>query len=213
MTNLVVFEDKVKNCNSEILSLKLGDIPNVKLIYGQDDFQKIKSSCTLELIIILTHKSQFMSKWDTEKLPSDVPVVLLTNINYESIVFIQTLIESLGYFKDINVENNELSKSLDFISNNLYESDLSLDKVASHVFMNKCQYSRFFLEKVGIGFKNYVINKRIQKAKQLLENGLSVTEVCYSIGYNDLTHFSRMFKRIVGENPSVYKTKFLKGVS
>ena len=47
--------------------------------------------------------------------------------------------------------------------------------------------------------------KRMRKAVQLLEQGFQVTEVCYSVGYNDLTHFSREFKKMFGAKPSCYR--------
>lgn len=81
--------------------------------------------------------------------------------------------------------------------------------MASKAYVSKCYYSRIFQKYVGKGFKEYVIDKRIQKAKLLLQKGNSVTDVCFSIGYSDLTHFARIFKRIVGVNPSIYKSEYM----
>jgi YesN/AraC family two-component response regulator len=98
-----------------------------------------------------------------------------------------------------------LFKSLEYIEENLCENDLSLEGVASSVYVSRCHYSRLFKEHFGFGFKEYIMNKRIQKAKVMLQEGQPVTDVCYAVGYGDLTHFGRVFKKLVGVNPSVYR--------
>ncbi|MGA5691395.1 helix-turn-helix domain-containing protein [Cytobacillus pseudoceanisediminis] len=124
-----------------------------------------------------------------------------------------SLVSCLEHFKTESTtdpQNNSLfSQSLEYIEKNLFNEDLSLEKVAAHIYVSKCHYSRMFQKEVGEGFKKYVITKRINKAKRLLQEGEAVTNVCYSVGYNDLTHFGRMFKKVVGVNPSEYRQYYI----
>ena len=51
----------------------------------------------------------------------------------------------------------------------------------------------------------YIINCRVQKAKELLLNGASVERACAESGFNNLSHFSRIFKSKVGQSPKQYQ--------
>ena len=63
-----------------------------------------------------------------------------------------------------------------------------------------------FKKAFGIPIGNYIIEKRIEKAKKLLkEQKLSVTEVAQAVGYDNFAYFSRLFKNKVGTTPSSYQ--------
>jgi two-component system, response regulator YesN len=87
-----------------------------------------------------------------------------------------------------------------------YHADLSLEKVASVVYLNPAYFSQLFKQKTGQGFKEYVIHLRLEEAKQLLMNPkLKLVDITERIGYNDLRHFSQVFRKKYGVTPSEYR--------
>lgn len=162
-----------------------------------------------QLIVIITYGLSVPVHWQVDRIQNiaKCPTMIITKASEISIHLLLNYIESLESINQNKTKNAILEKSLPYIEKHLFEEDLTLQKVASNAFVSTCHFSRLFQKHIGTGFKEYVINKRINRAKILLENGEPVTSVCYSVGYNDLTHFARIFKRIVGVNPSVYKQK------
>ncbi|NQX67835.1 response regulator [Paenibacillus alba] len=87
-----------------------------------------------------------------------------------------------------------------------YQADLSLEKVASIVYLNPVYFSQLFKQKTGQGFKEYVTHLRLEQAKQLLLNPkLKLADVAERIGYQDMRHFSQVFRKKYGVTPSDYR--------
>ena len=59
-------------------------------------------------------------------------------------------------------------------------------------------------------FTDFVNQYRIDMAKNLLMQDKNVTEVCYSVGFESLSYFNKLFNQVVGENPSGFRKKWLK---
>ena len=96
---------------------------------------------------------------------------------------------------------------INYIHRHLNE-DLTLDVLAQNVFLNKHYLCALFKGVTGISPKQYVINCRIMKAKELLSKGVSVEMVGRQVGYNNLSHFSRSFKQHAGLSPKKYAMQF-----
>lgn len=87
-----------------------------------------------------------------------------------------------------------------------YSKDLKLTEVARVANMSSTYFSKKFKEITGFGFKEYLLNLRIQKACDLLlETNLSVTEIAYKIGFNDSNYFGDVFKKSRGMSPLRYR--------
>ncbi len=80
--------------------------------------------------------------------------------------------------------------------------DHSLWRLASRVAMSPYQFARVFGELVGVPPHRYLIRVRLQRARALLESGMSVTDACYTSGFNNLSHFIRTFRTHFGHTPS-----------
>lgn len=90
-----------------------------------------------------------------------------------------------------------------------YDRDLNLD-VLSHIrFVSKYHLVRLFKRHYGITPRQYLIDKRIEKSKERLKNGISVTETCFAIGYESLGSFSTLFKIKTGKSPSEFRKEQL----
>ena len=101
-----------------------------------------------------------------------------------------------------------INKSIAFI-NAQYTDHLTLDQLAGQVGVSRYHFSRIFKLSTGQTFKDYLNTKRLDAAKRLLElPDINVSQACFSVGFNDVSYFSRIFKRYEGVSPSKYKNKF-----
>jgi AraC-like DNA-binding protein len=86
-----------------------------------------------------------------------------------------------------------------------YNTRVSADHVAKACGMTRFQFSRLFHATFGITFKDYLLRFRVAEACRLLEcEGASVTDVGCAVGFNDPSHFARVFRRYTGLVPSQY---------
>ena len=99
---------------------------------------------------------------------------------------------------------NRLTPALIFVKAN-YAEKVTLGVVAKLCGLGRYQFSRAFKQAHGTTFREFVIIHRIRKAEQMLcFANLSITDVAFSVGFNDLSHFAEMFRRYVGVRPSDY---------
>ena len=60
-------------------------------------------------------------------------------------------------------------------------------------------------------FTDFVNQYRITQSKTLLLQGMRVSEACYEVGFESLSYFNKLFKRLAGENPSQFRKRYIKG--
>ena len=87
-----------------------------------------------------------------------------------------------------------------------YACDLRLGDLARSVGMSTFQFARIFAELIGAPPHRYVLEARLRAAARMLREGRNVTETCFACGFNNLSHFSRIFSRRFGRSPSAYRT-------
>ena len=86
-----------------------------------------------------------------------------------------------------------------------YGDKIELDKIAAAAFMSRFHYIRIFQQVYGRTPRQYLRDLRIDKAKELLKTGLSVTGVCTEVGYESVPTFSNVFKKGTGHSPKAYQ--------
>lgn len=100
-----------------------------------------------------------------------------------------------------------MSEIVRFIQERLHDESLSLHLVAERMFINYSYLSRTFKETTGEAFSDYVLRLRMERAKELLANGLKVYDAAERVGYRHVNYFSKSFQRFWGIKPSdVYKS-------
>ena len=95
-----------------------------------------------------------------------------------------------------------------YIDNN-YDTKLNLDLLSRIAFVSKYHLLRLFKKHYGLTPGQYVTDKRIEKSKEQLKNGMSVTETCLSVGFESLGSFSTLFKIKTGKSPGEYQKEQL----
>ena len=95
-----------------------------------------------------------------------------------------------------------------YIDNN-YETNLNLDLLSHIQFVSKYHLLRLFKKYYGLTPRQYLIDKRIEKSKEHLKNGMTVTETCFAVGFQSLGSFSTLFKSKVGKAPAQFRKEQL----
>ncbi|MDC3412094.1 response regulator [Aquibacillus sp. 3ASR75-11] len=92
-----------------------------------------------------------------------------------------------------------------------YSQKLQLPEIAKQVYVTPVYLSKKFTEEVGVNFTEYVMNFRIQKAKQLIKEKpySSIAQISEEVGFSSQHHFSNSFKKVEGMTPSKFKENCL----
>ena len=100
---------------------------------------------------------------------------------------------------------NNPRRAIEFIDAHLDER-ITLDDIARYCGLNPFAFSRAFKKENGITFKEYLVRRRINRARSLLaDRSMSVTDVAEAAGFGDLSHFNRTFRRFVGSSPTAFR--------
>ena len=107
--------------------------------------------------------------------------------------------------KEIDVNNRIMQQVATYIYNH-YSERLILEDVAKKFNLSRSYLSKKFKSVTGFGFKEYIINVRIQHACELLLNtNKSITDIAFECGFNDSNYFGDAFRRTKGISPNKYR--------
>jgi AraC-like DNA-binding protein len=105
-----------------------------------------------------------------------------------------------------NEESPLIAKAKSFIGEH-HAEPLSLGQIAKVLKVSTFYFCKIFKKATGLTFTDYLARTRIEKTKNLLLNpNVRVSEVAYNCGFASLTHFNRIFKRVVGKSPTDYRS-------
>lgn len=91
---------------------------------------------------------------------------------------------------------------------NHFDAPLNLEEMAARCALNASYLSRSFKNKTGTTIFAYLNQIRIEKACLLLKSSdMTITEIAFSVGYNNISFFNRMFKRAMSETPGEYRKR------
>ena len=96
---------------------------------------------------------------------------------------------------DIHSDSRRVQKVQEYI-NTHYQEEIRLGQLADMVGMTDVSFSRFFKLRTGKNLSDYIIDIRLGFASRLLvDSTMSIAEICYECGFNNLSNFNRIFKR------------------
>jgi AraC-like DNA-binding protein/ligand-binding sensor protein len=174
----------------------------------KNGFQKIKAK--LDELNIPGDRAEYEKSW------LESPCV--ARKQYEgALQLLNAFAEQLGNasnqlaIRQANAEPPAISRAKAFIAEHLTE-ELSLGDVAKAVNMSRFYFCKSFRKYTGLNFTDFVARLRVERAKELLLNpNLRVSEIAYEVGFQSLTHFNRVFRRLVGKAPTAYRGKLAVG--
>lgn len=119
------------------------------------------------------------------------------------------LVSNQVIIRQENAESPIIARARDYICEHQSEK-LSLGQVARAVNMSAFYFCKMFKKVTGVNFTDYLSRVRIEKAKNLLLNpNLRVSEIAFEVGFQSLTHFNRVFKKLLGQSPTDYRAQLL----
>jgi AraC-like DNA-binding protein len=96
-----------------------------------------------------------------------------------------------------------------FIDSHFGEA-IELDNIADEAYFSKFHFIRLFKNIYGRTPYQYLMNVRIEKAKELLQKDNTVTDACLAVGFESITSFTALFKRYTQTTPADYQLQFKK---
>ena len=102
---------------------------------------------------------------------------------------------------NLSVKLGSIAAILDYVGEHLCEN-LSIDLIADQFYISKYYMMRLFKQETGYTLGQYISQKRLLLAKELLSTGAPGTQVCYDCGFKDYSTFSRAYKQLFGVTPS-----------
>jgi AraC-like DNA-binding protein len=145
---------------------------------------------------------------------------VLTRAQYESIlrllgIFAQHLaaLSNQLIVQEERSESPQIARARVFI-NEHQDEDLSLSEVAKAVNMSAFYFCKMFKQATGFTYTDYLARIRVEKVKNmLLDPNKRVSEAAFAAGFQSLSQFNRVFRKVAGEAPSTYRERILKTVA
>lgn len=126
---------------------------------------------------------------------------------YQKILFLELMIQlnrtaisnHINYLDSANA-NSKLVQILAYINSHLSE-EITIDTLAEHFYLSRYYLMHYFKEETGYTIGNYISEKRLLLAKNLVQSGCSITQACYQSGFKNYSTFSRAFKKAFNTVP------------
>lgn len=133
-------------------------------------------------------------------------ITLLTVLNELEFTTEYELLNADGFSLQMQVQDNDrINVVFNFIKDN-FQDPISLEEIASMVSMTEPSFCRYFKKITNKTFTNFVNEYRLAYASKLLaEKTISINEVCYESGFNNFSHFSKLFKSYTGKSALQYR--------
>ncbi|WP_167958352.1 AraC family transcriptional regulator [Anaerosporobacter faecicola] len=197
--------------------------PMVEFFVGFSDIQfydmpenSIEFGVNPKIMHMKTHMKQEVNKICYEMLAeyqSGQPGKEFMMKAYMSQLLIQIvrgLLVKVKKMEDTSYETYNRSYAVRRIINYLnenYEQRISLEQIAHNMYLSPVYISKIFKEETGESPINYLIKIRLERAKEFLQtsNGSSIKNIAKQVGYDDVYHFSKLFKKYYGISPLYYK--------
>lgn len=110
--------------------------------------------------------------------------------------------------KNIAKNKSRIGFAVDYIRKNLHQK-LSIESIAKLAYVSKSNFFKMFKDELGTSPNDFILQERINKAKELLASQNSIKETAYQTGFSDTNYFTRVFKQLVGVTPKNYQDKVL----
>ena len=137
---------------------------------------------------------------------------IFTNLSYiekedELIVFFTKLFSKYTEASIMKIEDKSFDKITRFLNEN-YKENISLDELSSKFDLNPFYIIRLFKSNINMTPHAYLLNIKINRAKELLKKGFSIVDTALECGFSDQSHFHRNFLKIVASTPKEYQKNF-----
>ena len=199
---------------SDVMMPEMDGVTMLKKIKGNSNVSDIP-------VILLTSKSEVENR--LEGLRKGADAFLAKPFNMEELhILIDNLVDNVrrirgkysgaqgqkAKIEQIQVKGNNdalMERVMNYMNEHLADQDLNVEKLTADVGISRAQLHRKLKEIAGVSAGEFIRNLRLEQAARLIEEGqINITQVAYSVGFNNQTHFSTVFKKHYGMSPSEY---------
>ncbi|WKN44868.1 AraC family transcriptional regulator [Tunicatimonas pelagia] len=119
------------------------------------------------------------------------------------------VLSSRGFAPVANQQTYQVvNKIYEYIINRFADQHISLDEISAQANMSSAGFCRFFKKHFSKTFTSFLNEVRVGHACKLIQQtDHTIAEIAFASGYNQLTHFNRQFKRVVGYSPRAYRNE------
>jgi AraC-type DNA-binding domain-containing proteins len=190
----IIFDDKLINkCASDFPEVK----PVIEQLHQYKEAVKFKGETLKLLQRIMT---SMVNQSNPERLASFIQLLYKIAISSETRV--------VGSLVKQNKSAEKMQEVSRFMVHNSHRK-ISLDEVAQYVGMNRSSFCTFYKREKGKSFFSALNEYRIEcSCLMLRETAMSIADICYATGFEDVPYYNRTFKKLKGESPKDYRTKF-----
>jgi two-component system, response regulator YesN len=107
--------------------------------------------------------------------------------------------------KQRSTTSNQVVKSILSIVDQEIDRDITLHMVADRMYVNSSYLSRLFKQETGVSFSSYVLERKMERAKAILQDGGKVYDAARLVGYRDVSYFTKVFRKYWGVTPGEMK--------
>ena len=199
---------------SDVMMPEMDGVTMLKKIKGNSNVSDIP-------VILLTSKSEIENR--LEGLRKGADAFLAKPFNMEELhILIDNLVDNVrrirgkysgaqgqkAKIEQIQVKGNNdalMERVMKYMNEHLADPDLNVEKLTEDVGISRAQLHRKLKEIAGVSAGEFIRNLRLEQAARLIEEGqINITQVAYSVGFSNQTHFSTVFKKHYGMSPSEY---------
>lgn len=199
---------------SDVMMPEMDGVTMLKKIKGNSNVSDIP-------VILLTSKSEVENR--LEGLRKGADAFLSKPFNMEELhILIDNLVDNVrrirgkysgaqgqkAKIEQIQVKGNNdalMERVMKYMNEHLADPDLNVEKLTEDVGISRAQLHRKLKEIAGVSAGEFIRNLRLEQAARLIEEGqINITQVAYSVGFSNQTHFSTVFKKHYGMSPSEY---------
>ncbi|MAU26021.1 MAG: AraC family transcriptional regulator [Muricauda sp.] len=206
------FTDKLTGNESEtVIQMKMDFLGND--FFNIPEMEKIKKLFEMS-------KSGIAFSGKTKRKIGEKMEIMEYQTHFQRLLSILNILNELGSsteYKILNAESFSMpaevkdNDRINLVFNHVkshFKEEISLDEMADMVSMTVPSFCRYFKKITNKTFTQFVNEYRLVHASKLLaEQPMSITEVCYESGFNNFSHFNKLFKAFTGQNPSEYRNQ------
>ncbi|WP_299523347.1 AraC family transcriptional regulator [uncultured Lutibacter sp.] len=184
-----------------------------------NDFLKIPEAKLIKTLFERAKKGILFER-DTKDIVGHKIENLLNKEGLERVIYFLEILKDLASSKNYSLLNvdgfafeiePQDNKKIDIIFghvNKNFKQPIPLNEIADKVSMTVPAFCRYFKKSTGKTFTQFVNEFRIVHATKLLaENPTSITDICFESGFNNFSHFNKLFKKFTGKSPLKYRNE------
>ena len=102
-----------------------------------------------------------------------------------------------------------MARIVKVVNENLNDPNFNVQQLISEAGVSRAQLHRKMKEITGVSAADFIRNLRLQQAERLIrEHKVNITQIAYTVGFNNQSHFSTVFRRYYGLTPTEYAAKY-----